>query len=59
MNAYQFIRESIERERPDLMAALYPRIYQGADDWESPAVAAAHLAGAARRIWSGRRGRQG
>jgi len=44
MESYQFIKQAIQSQRPDLLRALNPRLYQGADWWESPMVPAVHLA---------------
>lgn len=51
MSTYQFVRQTLERERPDLYRALNPRIYHGAEQWESPAISAVHL-GATLAAWT-------
>jgi hypothetical protein len=40
----------IERDRPDLMAAFYPRIYINTGKWHSPKVISAHVAAALNAI---------
>jgi hypothetical protein len=43
--AYQLCRQVVEQTCPTTYGALAPRLYRGADGWESPSVPAVQLAG--------------
>ncbi len=40
MEAYRFIRETLEKQEPEIFQALYPRIYRGVEGWCAPAIPA-------------------
>jgi hypothetical protein len=45
MAAYEIIRAGVERNAPNLLRRLYPRLYHNAERWESPLAPAVNLAG--------------